>query len=99
MEEVKVPLENNIADFVFMVNLHHELNKPEETLSECNRLLKPGGKIAISDWRKEKSEHGPSYELRIDTSDVKTQLQKSNFCDIKEHTGFPNNFLIIAKKS
>ena len=98
MEEIKVPLENNIADFLFMVNLHHELNNPEETISECNRLLKPGGKIAISDWRKEMSDRGPSYELKVNTEDIEKQLQNAGFNNISHYIDFPNNFLVIAEK-
>lgn len=94
----QVPLENNVADFIFMVNLHHELDSPEETLRECYRLLRTGGTIAISDWRKEKTEQGPSYDLRCEPDEVGLQLKSTNFDEITEYTDFPNNFLVIAKK-
>ncbi len=43
MEESKTPLEDNIADFLFMVTLHHELEEPVELLKECRRILRKGG--------------------------------------------------------
>ncbi|MDD3876798.1 MAG: class I SAM-dependent methyltransferase [Bacteroidales bacterium] len=98
MEENNVPNDDNAADVVFMVNVHHELETPEKTLNECYRLLKQGGIIAISDWRKEVSDLGPSFELRCEPDVVKSQLQKSKFQDIKYFVNFPNNFLFIARK-
>ena len=98
MEDNNVPLKNDIADFLFMINLHHELDNPEKTLGECYRLLKYKGKIAISDWKKEKTEQGPSIELRYDASEVKKQLTAIGFCKIMIYTELENNYLIIAEK-
>jgi SAM-dependent methyltransferase len=95
----QVPLEDNVADLIFMVNLHHELDNPEDTLNECYRLLKPGGSIAISDWRKETTDKGPSVNLRYEPEEVKKQLQKSGFQKVEYYTHFPHNFLVVAKKS
>ena len=94
----QIPLDDQIADFIFMVNLHHELDAPEETLKECYRLLKSEGSIAISDWRKEFSEQGPSFELRCEPDAVKLQMKKSGFCEIKVYMDFPNNFLVTGRK-
>ena len=40
-EEHSIPLENEIADLVFMINLHHELDKPTHIIQEAHRLLNP----------------------------------------------------------
>jgi ubiquinone/menaquinone biosynthesis C-methylase UbiE len=98
MDDSKVPLNSSTADFLFMVNLHHELDNPEETLMECHRLLKSKGKIAISDWRKEIMDHGPSIEIRYEPDEVKAQLLNTGFQNIIIDINFPNNFLIIAEK-
>lgn len=42
-EEVRIPLEDGIAELVFMVNLHHEFDHPVESMAECRRLLSHGG--------------------------------------------------------
>ena len=99
MKNNDVPLENEFADFLFMVNLHHELDEPLETLKECFRLIKPYGKIAISDWKKEKTEFGPPLEHRCEPADVLEQLSKSGFLNINVHKHFQNNFLITAQKN
>ena len=43
MDESRTPLQDDIADFLFMISLHHELDEPVELLKECRRILKPGG--------------------------------------------------------
>lgn len=50
--EASVPLGSGIADMVFMIALHHELENPLQSLEESFRLLKPGGQILIVDWLK-----------------------------------------------
>jgi ubiquinone/menaquinone biosynthesis C-methylase UbiE len=98
MEDNQVPLQDAIADFLFMVNLHHELDSPEDTLKECYRLLKPSGTIAISDWKKEPMELGPSMEIRYHAEEVKRHLEKSGFIQVEVFTDFPHNYLVLAKK-
>ena len=98
-EDHTIPLESDSVDFTFMVNLHHELDTPELNLQECYRILKKGGCIAISDWRKEHSEKGPSFELRYDPITVMAQLLASGFKIVFNSSEFPDNFVIIAVKN
>lgn len=86
------------VDFLFMVNLHHELDSPELTLQESYRVIKNIGYIAISDWRKEPSEKGPSFELRYETEKVIDQLISNGFQLVSCQTDYPDNFVIIGKK-
>ncbi len=98
MEDNDVPLNSNIADFLFMINLHHELDRPDKMLNECYRLLKTKGKIAISDWKKEKTEQGPPSEIRYNPSKIKEQLIVSGFENIEIYSELTDNYLIIAEK-
>lgn len=46
-------LEENTVDLVVMVDVYHEFEFPYEMLSEISRALKPGGRVAFVEYRKE----------------------------------------------
>ncbi len=94
--DAEIPLDNDIADLLFMINLHHELDGPEKTLKECFRILKPGGVIFIADWKKEEMSQGPPVEIRCEPDSVKQQLETAGFTNIQIHTDLPKHFLIVA---
>jgi ubiquinone/menaquinone biosynthesis C-methylase UbiE len=98
MKDNIVPLENEIADLVMMINLHHELSSQEKTLNECFRLLKPKGKIVISDWKKEKTEFNPPFEIRYESEKVKEELIHAGFKNVNIFNELKYNFLIVAEK-
>lgn len=98
MEHDKVPLSDGLADLIIMINLHHEIEDPMIMLKECYRLLKPGGKIAVSDWKKEDTGFGPSLEIRFEIDEIEDQLKKCGFSEIISFDELKLNFLVIAEK-
>jgi ubiquinone/menaquinone biosynthesis C-methylase UbiE len=95
-EEVRIPLEDHGADVVFMANLHHELDHPLESLAECLRLLKPGGTIAIIDWKPEPTPMGPPAEVRIPPETVRGQLTAAGFQGITSHPLLRYHYFLTA---
>ena len=96
MQESSVDLPDHIADGVIMINLHHEFHEPLELLQECRRLMKPGAKLAIVDWAKKDTEHGPPKEKRYTTDQVTDQLRQVGFTDVESFEELPNHFLVVA---
>lgn len=96
--EVDVPLEDGLADLVIMVNLHHELDFRDRSLSECKRLLREGGRIAIVDWAPIETEHGPPLEVRIPPAQVRTELETAGFHGIAEHDILPQHYCLTGVK-
>ncbi|MFH0975813.1 MAG: class I SAM-dependent methyltransferase [Spirochaetota bacterium] len=97
-EEHTVPLDDEIADLVFMINLHHELDNPSLSLGEACRILKPGGKIFIVDWKKEDMPEGPPVRIRCLPENVKEQMVKAGFKDIVVYNELKKHFLIVGVK-
>lgn len=100
MEENSVPLADGIADLVYMINLHHELEQPSRILREGHRLLKKGGKLMIIDWKKEETPEGPPIQIRITEETIVSQMLASDFSSVNKYDLLPyHNFLIGEKKS
>ncbi|MFO8001867.1 MAG: class I SAM-dependent methyltransferase [Marinilabilia sp.] len=100
MEENRLPLSDEYADLVWMINLYHEVRKPYLLLREVKRVLKPGGKLLIIDWAKnpESTEDGPPLDHRIDEATITSHLIEADFFNIKTTEEFPDHLGIIAQK-
>lgn len=96
--EVGVPLDDGIADLVFMIHLHHELESPQQMLNEAHRLLKVGGKVLVIDWKKEEMKQGPPISIRHLAEDVHTQLEKSGFKAVANSSELKKHFWVIGQK-
>lgn len=97
-EEHSIPLDDAMADLVFMINLHHELDKPALTVEEAYRILKPGGNIFIVDWKKKNMAEGPPTQNRCLPEQVKKQLESSGFKHVKIFNELPKHFLLVGGK-
>jgi SAM-dependent methyltransferase len=96
--EVKVPLEDGIADVLLLMLVYHELDWRDQTLAECHRLLRPGGRLAVADWKREKTESGPPLEIRFDPAEVRAELEAAGFHDVQEHAIMPEHWCLTALK-
>ena len=97
-EESVVPLDDEIADLLFMITLHHELDEPVALLKESYRLLKPGGEIFVVDWKKEEMAEGPPQTIRCVPEDVLVQFKQAGFNRVSSFTDLPKHFLITGRK-
>ena len=98
-KEHTVPLDDEIADLVFMINLHHELDNPSLSIEEAYRILKPGGKIFVVDWKKKDMPEGPPTKIRYLPEKVKKQMINAGFKDVDIYNELQKHFLVIGKKA
>lgn len=97
-EESSVPLSDEIADLVFMINLHHELEDQSLVVQEACRLLKPGGEVFIIDWKKEDMPQGPPVEIRCLPEQIARQLEDSGFVNVNSFDEMSKHFLVVGEK-
>jgi SAM-dependent methyltransferase len=96
--EHTVPLGDGIADLVFMINLHHELESPSRVVDEAARLLKPGGQVVVVDWKKEEMPEGPPREIRCEPGQVREQLLNAGFTRVTAHGDLKKHFMVVGTK-
>lgn len=97
-EEHTVPLEDGVADVVYMINVYHELEHPLLSIDEFHRLLKPGGEILIVDWEKREMSEGPPTNIRCRPGNVAEQLTGSGFTDVSMSNELPKHFLVVGTR-
>ncbi|MBU4318354.1 MAG: class I SAM-dependent methyltransferase [Proteobacteria bacterium] len=98
-EEHSIPLDDGIADLVFMINLHHELDNPTVTVEEAYRILKLDGKIFVVDWKKKDMPEGPPTKIRCLPEQVKEEMVNAGFKDVDIYNELQKHFLVVGKKS
>ena len=85
MEDTTIPLPDQCADVVMMLQVHHELTNPQALLTDCHRVLKPGGVLAIIDWKDEDNGKSPAAGRRVPESTIRAQMAEANFTHIQSH--------------
>ncbi len=99
-EELDLTISGESVSFGLMVNVIHEIVDKNQFLEETSRILKPGGKLAIVDWEKGKTEMGPPIDHRIAKEDVVSMLEELGF-HWQQTLSFTENFygLVLVKNS
>jgi SAM-dependent methyltransferase len=96
--DTMVPLPDGTADAAFMIDLHHELSSPDATYAEVYRLLAPGRKVVVVDWRKDNEPGGPPQEIRVSEAEIAATLERTGFRQVTTHEGPVRHSMITAVK-
>ncbi len=64
-EEYDLKLPDDSITFALLVNVIHEISDQKRFISEIKRILKPEGRLAVIEWKKEEMEVGPPVAHRI----------------------------------
>lgn len=64
------------ADVVFLVNVLFEIQNKKNAIGEAVRLVKPGGRILVIDWKPGNIAIGPSADKRINIAEIDGFMQE-----------------------
>jgi SAM-dependent methyltransferase len=82
------------ADLVILVDVYHHIDNRERYFRKLRESLKPGGRIAIIDFRPD-SPLGPPRSVRIPPERVKAELKTSGYALAEEHTFLPYQYFLV----
>jgi ubiquinone/menaquinone biosynthesis C-methylase UbiE len=66
-------------DLVLLVDVYHELAKPQQTLRRLKRTLKPGGRLVLIEFRKEDDSVPIRLEHKMSVAEAKLELEAEGF--------------------
>ncbi len=85
-------------DIIFFCNTWHYVEGREAYLKKLYSALKPGGKLAIIDFKMEKIPFGPPYERRLPKSQLIREGLMSGFSLWAESYFLPFQYFVIFEK-
>ena len=84
------------VDLIILVDVYHHIDKREAYFRKLRDSLKPGGRIAVIDFRLDSPE-GPPKAARIAPERVKAELKQAGYALTEEHAFLPNQYFLIFK--
>lgn len=82
------------ADLVLLVDVYHHIDGRPRYFRNLRASLKPGGRIAIIDFRLDSPE-GPPPAARIEPQRVISELGEAGYALAKEHDFLPNQYFLV----
>lgn len=82
------------ADLIILVDVYHHVGDRERYFRNLQKSLKPGGRIAIIDFRMDSPE-GPPKSARIAPDRVKDELKRAGYALSQEHAFLPNQYFLV----
>lgn len=84
------------VDLILLVDVYHHIDARSRYFRLLQNSLKPGGRIAIIDFRRD-SPAGPPVAARLAPETVKAELASAGFELSQEHGFLPNQYFLIFR--
>ena len=102
LELRRVPYDNpslskGEVDIFFTCNTYHHIENRENYFKQVKTGLAPGGLVAIVDFHRGGSKHGPPPNMRVPADVMRSELAAAGFRRIKIDSSFlPEQVLVLA---
>lgn len=88
----------NSVDLALMVDVYHEFSKPVEMLADLMRAVKPGGRVALIEYRKEDPNVPILEDHKMTEKQIIRELTAAGFRHRKTHHRLPWQHLVIFER-
>ncbi len=92
------PLLPEKVDLILMVDTFHHIEDRDRYFRTLHNSLKPGGRIAIIDFRMD-SPDGPPKSTRSTPDAIKAELNRAGYTLVQEHDFLPKQYLLIFQSA
>jgi ubiquinone/menaquinone biosynthesis C-methylase UbiE len=83
------------VDLELMVDVYHELSRPQTMLQKLRAALKPGGRLVLLEYRKEDPAIPIKFEHKMSIQEAKTELEAEGFKLSKVDESLPRQHILI----
>lgn len=87
------------VDIVLIVDTYHHIPNRVAYFTALKAVMKPGGKLAIVDFKKDAPGEGPPAEFRFTPDQITTELTKAGFTLDTQHGFLPRQMYLIYRAS
>jgi cyclopropane fatty-acyl-phospholipid synthase-like methyltransferase len=84
------------VDVILIVDTYHHLGNRPAYFRELKKSLKPGGRIAIVDFRKDSPE-GPPVEFRFNAEQIEAEMTQAGYALDSKHDFLPRQHYLIFR--
>jgi predicted methyltransferase len=93
--ETDAKLPKNELDLVLMVDVYHELPRPAATLAQVRASLRPGGRIALVEYRGEDPDVPIKPEHKTTLVQIRRELEANGFVFQSTDESLPQQRIIV----
>jgi ubiquinone/menaquinone biosynthesis C-methylase UbiE len=83
------------VDLELMVDVYHELSRPQQMLRRLREALKPGGRLALLEYRKEDPSIPIRPEHKMSVRDARMEVEAEGFSLAKVDESLPRQHIFI----
>lgn len=97
--EPALPLRDQSVDAVLLINMLHEFSDLRASLREVRRILRPGGMVIISDWKKIPTTEGPPLEARFTEEEARVACDGAGFDSVIFRHLYAEHFTLTGRRA
>jgi len=91
-------LDDQIADICLLAFILHEVKQPDNLIAEAFRLLKPGGRLLVVEWKADLESPGPPKSRRITRGQIEQLFGQAGLSLVEYLDWSRNHYVATGSK-